>query len=140
MIGIKTAMAIGALTMLAACDADLEQMEAGKLDSYGLSEQERVVADALIEGYKKETGMPILRSREIARAACYARSVDMLSRHHNAHLAYLRDYTAVDENFYPWFSAQGISEQEAWKIGERVKKGYADCSMSALIKKRMANK
>jgi len=135
---LKTIAALGAFALLAACDADLEQMEAGKLDSFGLSEHERAIAGALVEGYKKETGMPILRSREYARAACYAKSVEMLSSHNNAHLAYLRDYTAIDENFYPWFTAQGISEQDAWKIGERVRKGYADCSVGALIKKRLA--
>jgi hypothetical protein len=129
---------LGAAFLLAACDAHMEQMEADKLESFELSDRERAVAEAMIEGYKKETGMTVLRSREIARAACYAKSVAMPSRQDAVHQAYLRDYSAIDKNFYPWFANQGLSQDDAWKISERIQKGYADCSMGALIKKRMA--
>ncbi len=132
--------ALGATFLLAACDANLEQMETDKLDSFQLSERERAVAGALIEGYKKEVSTPILRSRDYARAACYAKSVEMPSRQDAVHQAYLRDYPAIDDNFYPWFANHGVSQDDAWKLGERVKKGYADCSIGALIKKRMAKK
>lgn|GEM_PF-1925093 len=138
MIRIKTAMAISAACLLAACDANLEQMEADKFASFGLSDSERAVAEALIEGYKKEMGMPVLRSRDYGRAACYAKSVVMSSRHNDVHIAYLRDYSNIDADYYRWFANKGYSEQDAWKISERVLKGYADCSMGALIKKRMA--
>ena len=137
---VKTIAAMGTLALLSSCDVNLEQMEADKLDSFQLTERERAVTDALIEGYKKEVGMTVLRSRDYARAACYAKTVEVPSRQDAVHQAYLRDYPAIDENFYPWFANRGLSQDDAWKLGQRVQKGYADCSMGALIKKRMAKK
>lgn len=136
----KMIAAIGTLVLLAACDANLEQMEADKLDSFELTDRERAVADALVEGYKKEMKVPVLRSRDYMRAACYAQSVEMPSRHDAVHVAYLRDYPAIDADFYRWFANRGYSEQDAWTLSQRVQKGYADCSIGALVKKRFSNK
>ncbi|MBT8473368.1 MAG: hypothetical protein KJN99_12240 [Marinicaulis sp.] len=125
---------------IAACDGvDMEQMQVNKLASMELTATELEVANALIEGYKKEMGS-MLRSREIARAACYAKSVEMPSQWHRVHKAYIADYTAIDDNFYPWFASKGIGEQTAWDIGQRVVKGYEACSVGSLLKKRFSDK
>lgn len=128
------------LFAISACDGvDIEKMQADKLASMELTAKEREVATALLEGYKKEIGS-MLRSRDIARAACYAKSVEMPSQWHRIHKAYIADYTAIDDNFYPWFASKGIGEQTAWDIGQRVVTGYEACSIGSLMKKRFTDK
>jgi hypothetical protein len=54
---------------LAACSAEQRaQLEADKLESFDLTFDQRAIADALVVGYKAESGVPILRSRDYARA------------------------------------------------------------------------
>lgn len=122
---------------LVACSAEQRAtMESDKLDSFNLTASERLIAEALIEGYKKEMGMSMLRSREYGRAACYARKVDMPKRFERAHLAYLANYPEADEDFYGFFSKQGLGEQDAYAVFEHFEKGYEQCEAKALIKER----
>ena len=127
------------LAALALGACDMAQMEADSLDSMELTDQQREVAEALIVGYKKERGNIPLRSRDIAHAACYARSVRIASSYHDVHLKYLRDYTAIDKDFYPWFRRQGMSDDAAYKLAQWVQEGFEECTMGALLKKRFSN-
>lgn len=133
---LKLAALTGAGMLLVACDT--EKMEGDKLDSMDLSEKERQVAEALVEGYKKEMGTPILRSRDYGHAGCYAKSVRMPSSYHNVHLKYLRNYTEIDNDFYPWFRSQGLSDDTAYKISEYVQAGFEECTVGNLLKKRFS--
>ncbi len=122
--------ALIAALALVACGGDPSAKEARKLDEAALSPDERSVAEALIEGFKTETGAASVSEAEIERAACYARAVDMPEQFSDAHKSYLADYAAIDEDFYPWFEARGVSMEDAWDIAERVKKGFEACSAS----------
>lgn len=114
---------------LVACSAEQRaQMEADKLDSFELTTEQRAIAEALVVGYKAETGMAMLRSRDYARAACYAKTVDMPSRYREAHLLYLENYGEADKDFYPFFQSRGIDDNTAWEMSERFTAAYDECS------------
>ena len=74
---------------------------------------QRDIAEALVAGFKAETAMPLLRSRDYARAACYAKNVEMPQRYERAHLLYLQNYGEADRDFYPFFQGHGIDENTA---------------------------
>lgn len=123
---LRTAVCLG----LTACSAEQRaQMEAEKLESFDLTVDQRTIADALLVGYKAETGLSMLRSRDYARAACYAKSVDMPRRYARAHLLYLENYDEADEDFYPFFQRQGIDENAAWEMSEKFRVAYEKCSL-----------
>ena len=134
------AIIICVLTFLAAAcsQQDMAEMQTEKLSEMGLDAREIAIAEAVIEGFKKETGMPVLRSRDVMRAGCYAKSVDMPSQHHRVHKLYLADYTEIDKNFYPWFNAQGVDDNTAYDIAQRVSKGFDECAVGKLLKKRFS--
>ena len=122
---------------LAACSAeDRAQMEQDKLDSFDLTPKQYEIAQALIEGYKKDTGMPLLRSRDYGRAACYAKTVNMPALYERAHLLYLKNYPEADKDFYGYFARQGIGENMAWEMSQKFQGAYDNCSAGALLKKR----
>ncbi len=126
---------------IVACSTeDRAQMEAEKLDQFELTNAQRDVTEALIEGYKKDTGMPILRSQDYARAACYAKSVKMPSRYTRAHLLYLKNYPDADEDFYGFFQKHKVPDQLAYDMSQIFQKGYDACSNTALIKRFMQKK
>jgi hypothetical protein len=104
-------------------------MEAEKLESFDLTVDQRTIADALLVGQKAETGLPMLRSRDYVRAACYAKSVDMPKSYARAHLLYLQNYSEADRDFYPFFQRQGIDEQTAWAMSEKFRVAYEKCSL-----------
>jgi len=104
-------------------------MEAEKMESFDLTVDQRTVADALLVGYKAGSGMPILRSRDYARAGCYAKNVDMPRSYERAHLLYLENYDEADKEFYPFFERQGIDENTAWEMSERFRVAYEKCSL-----------
>ena len=124
---------------LAACSAqDRAQMEKDKLASFELTAKQYEIAQALIEGYKKDTGMPMLRSRDYGKAACYAKTVNMPAMYERAHLIYLKNYPEADKNFYPYFARHGIGENMAWEMSQTFQGAYNQCSTGALIKKRLS--
>ena len=127
---------IAAILLVTACD--MEKMEGDRLDSMELNESQRIIAEALIEGYKKEMGGVPLRSRDIMHAGCYAKTVRIPSSYHNVHIKYLRNYTEIDNNYYPWFRSQGLSDDTAYKVSEWVNDGFEKCSTGALLKKRFS--
>ena len=104
-------------------------MEAEKLESFDLTVEQRTIADALIVGYKAESGLPILRSRDYARAACYAKNVDMPRRYERAHLLYLEHYGEAEKDFYAFFQRQGIDDDTAWGMSERFRAAYDKCDL-----------
>ena len=126
----KSRVLVSALWLgLAACSAEQRaEMESEKLESYDLTVDQRAIADALLVGYKAETGLPMLRSRDYARAACYAKTVDMPSSYARAHLLYLRNYGEVDKDFYPYFNREGIDDNTAWEMSENFRVAYEKCS------------
>jgi len=114
---------------LAACSAEQRaQMEADKLESFELTDGQRAIAEALIVGYKAETGLSMLRSRDYARAACYATKVDMPRSYERAHLLYLENYGEADKDFYPFFQGHGIDDNTAWEMSEKFRVAYEACS------------
>ena len=125
-----------ALALAACSQEEIAGMEGERLDGMKLSAAEREIAEALIEGYKKSANLPVLRSRDYAHAACYAKKVKMPSRFERVHAAYLRAYPDIDDNFYPWFATRGISEEAAYSFWEHVEQGFKDCSIGSLLKKR----
>ena len=83
----RTVALLAAGLALTACSAeDRAKMEKDKLESFELTAKQYEIAQALIEGYKKDTGMPMLRSRDYGRAACYAKMVNMPAMYERAHL------------------------------------------------------
>ena len=115
---------------LVACGGDPEPSEEETLEAIELSDHQRVIAEALLEGYRKETGETTVDAADIARAGCYAQNVDIPAQFSDVHRQYLADYTAIDADFYPWFEARGVSMDDAWDIAERVKKGLEACQVS----------
>ncbi len=127
---------IGTAILLAACSAEERAgMEREKLESFGLSASEYEIASALVVGYKKETGRPLLRSQDYGRAACYARQVQMPAMYSRAHLMYLKNYPEIDRDFYGYFKRQGVGEQMAYQMSQKFKSAYDACSNAALIKR-----
>lgn len=123
---LSAALCLGLTT----CTAEQRsQMEAEKLESFDLTVDQRTIAEALLLGQKEESGLPLLRSRDYARAACYAKSVDMPKRYARAHLLYLKNYGEADRDFYPFFEHQGIDEQTAWDMSEKFRAAYEKCSL-----------
>ncbi len=121
--------ALAAAIALSACGGDQSAKDAEKLDGMDLSSDQRAVAEALIDGFKSETGTNAVTDAELERAACYAKNVDMPDAFADVHKLYLADYAAIDEDFYPWFEENGVSMDDAWDIAERVKEGFEACSV-----------
>lgn len=123
---------------LASCSAEQRaEMEGEKMAQFNLTTDQREVADALVEGYKNDTGMSLLRSQDYARAACYAKTVKMPSRFYRVHLLYLKNYTEADSNWEGFFAKHGADVNAAYDMGQIFQKGYDQCSTGALIKKAL---
>ncbi|AKM10829.1 hypothetical protein [Croceicoccus naphthovorans] len=127
------ALFLAAPLALGACNLDTESMEADKFASMNLTPEERAVAEALVAGFKKDTGLPILRSREYGRAACYAKTVDMPDHLRSAHLAYLANYTEADADYYGFFARRGLGEQNAYEVFQRYEAADRKCSAGGLL-------
>ena len=121
-------LATAAACALAACGGGQGPSEAETLDAVALTDDQRAIAEALLEGYRKETGAVAIDADDVTRAGCYAQHVDMPAQFRDVHKEYLADYAAIDKDFYPWFQARGISAQDAWDIAERVGKGFEACT------------
>lgn len=118
------------LATLAGCTAEQrERMEAEKLDSFELTSEQRTIAEAFVAGFKAEMHLPLLRSRDYAKAACYAKRVEMPSWHARAHLLYLEHYVEADRDFYGFFQRHGIDEKTAWEMSERYRAAFDACSL-----------
>ncbi len=127
----KTAqIALGALA-LAACGGGNSEPDAASpvLAAAELSADDRAVAEALLAGFKKESGVSAIGEADAARAACYAQNVDIPAEFAEVHKMYIADYTAIDQDFYVWFEERGVSMEDAWDIAERVKKGFEACAV-----------
>ena len=123
---------------LTACSAEQRaEMEGEKMEQFDLTSDQREVADALVQGYKNDTGMSLLRSQDYARAACYAKTVKMPSRFYRVHLLYLKNYTEADSNWEGFFGKHGADVNAAYDMGQIFQKGYDQCSTGALIKKAL---
>ncbi len=116
---------------LAACGSDKPPSEEATLDAVDLTDEQRAIAEALLEGYRKETGETEVGAADIARASCYAQNVDIPAKHIDVHKQYLADYTAIDADFYPWFETHGVSMDDAWDLAERVKMGLEACQQAS---------
>jgi len=132
-----TTLAASMMVIAACSPADRAEMEKNKLESFELTPKQYEIAQALIEGYKKDTGMPMLRSRDYGRAACYAKTVSMPAMYERAHLLYLKNYTEADKDFYGYFARQGVGEHMAWEMSQKFQSAYDKCSTGALLKKRL---
>ncbi|WP_066555650.1 hypothetical protein [Croceicoccus bisphenolivorans] len=122
-----------ALLVLSACDGLADDSD--RFDNLNLTSEELEVAQALVTGFKKETGLPILRSREYGRAACYSRMVEMPDHLKRAHLAYLADYPEADADYYGYFAKMGVSETDAYEVYQRFEVADEKCSADALVRK-----
>lgn len=125
---LTAAMFAVALT-LPGCGGDPSAKDLERLDSKELSAEERMVAEALIAGFRHETGAASLGDAEIERAVCYAKSVEMPEAYADVHKLYLADYASIDQDFYPWFQGEGVSMEDAWDIADRVKKAFDACAV-----------
>ncbi len=125
---IIAAVGVAAALALPGCGGDPSAKDAARLDSKELSPDERMVAEALLDGFRRETGAATLPDADIERAACYAKSVDMPEKYTDVHKLYLADYAAIDKDFYPWFENKGVSMEDAWDIAGRVKAGLDICA------------
>lgn len=129
---------LGMAICLTSCSAEQRaEMEGEKLAQFELTSDQTEVANALIEGYKKDTGMSLLRSQDYARAACYAKTVNMPSRFYRVHLLYLKNYTEADSNWEGFFARNNADVNAAYDMGQVFQKGYDKCSTGALIKKAL---
>jgi hypothetical protein len=123
---------------IAGCSAGQRaEMEADKLAQYDLSASQTDIAQAFVAGMKIENNTPLLRSRDYARIACYAKSVEMPARMKRAHLLYLENYVEADRDYYPFFARQGIGEQLAYDMFEIYRAAWDECSLGRMMKKRL---
>jgi hypothetical protein len=119
-----------AILLVAACsEAELAEMEGDRFDKMNLSARQLKVAQAMVAGFKKEFGIPVLRSREYLRAGCYAKKVNVPLAFEDAHLSYLANYVEADRDYYGFFSRQGLSEQHAWAVSEAFHRAQAACGI-----------
>ena len=130
---LKFSLLFVMLLTLIACD--MEKMEADRIDQMELDPAQRAIAEALIEGYKKEINSKTLQSREYVRAQCYALSSKMPTHYHEIHIAYLKDYTKIDLSYYEWFRNHGYDDGTAKRIGDWVLAAWEECTFDALAKK-----
>lgn len=132
-------LAFAAALGIAACDlADAEKIEAAKFDRMDFRPGERAIAEALVDGFKREVGREILRGRDYAHAACYARTVEMPTRFSRVHARYLENYAEIDADYYPWFAARGYDEQAAYEFGNIVVDAFEECEIGSLLRKAFA--
>lgn len=138
---MKYILAMATILTAAACGSvDPAEMEARQFEKMNLDARQREVAGALVEGYRKETGRDLLRSSDYGRAGCYALKVEMPSRFHSAHVAYLKDYTEIEKTYYEWFARRGVGEDDAWTIGQKVTETLDQCSAGALVKELISKR
>ncbi|WP_409412311.1 hypothetical protein [Altererythrobacter sp. MF3-039] len=93
-----------------------------------LTTSQKAIAEAMIEGQKKASAIPIMRQREYLMAACYAKTVDMPSEYSQAHRAYLADFGEADKDYYGFFARYGLGEESAYSVFQRYEAAYEKCS------------
>ncbi|WP_340587414.1 hypothetical protein [Erythrobacter alti] len=102
------------------------------LDELDLTQSEREVANAVVEGLRGEMAVPMLRKRDYYYAACYAKAVDMPASYRNAHLAYISNYTEADEDYYGFFAGYGLDEEQAYSVFERYETANGKCTPAGI--------
>ncbi len=127
---------VGILALTACSAEDRAAMEKDKLDNFDLTPKQYEIAQALVEGYKKDTGLPMLRSQDYGRAGCYAKTVKMPAMYDRAHILYLKNYIEADKDFYGFFKRHGIGDNMAWEMSQKFQYAYDQCSTTNLLKKR----
>lgn len=115
---------LASLVMLGAC----AMPDGGEvLDRLELTQSQRMVADALVEGMAKDAAFGILRKREYLLAGCYATKVSIPPAHERAHLAYLANFQEADDDYYGFFARYGLDQQEAFSMFERYDIAMTAC-------------
>lgn len=102
-------------------------------DDFELTHSQRAIAEAMIEGQKQASAIPVMRQREYLMAACYAKKVDMPSEYSQAHRAYLADFEEADKDYYGFFARYGLGEESAYSVFQRYEAAYNECTPAGLL-------
>ena len=117
---------------LSACSGEMFTPEAKRADAieqFKLTNAQIDIMDAYYEGITKNKPEPATSRRFTRIAACYAAQIEVADRYDVPHRAYIRDFEAVEKNYYPWFKSRGISQDAAYELGQRVRKTADKCHM-----------
>ncbi|NNC38230.1 MAG: hypothetical protein EX271_00330 [Acidimicrobiales bacterium] len=117
---------------LSACSlSDLEESQtkefAELMQNFKLTPAEVDIAQRTVSGYKNEMGTPVVASRDLRQAICYATSVQMPEKYTKAHLLYLEYYAEADKDYYTWFAKKGISAATAEAMGNIYVSAHDKC-------------
>lgn len=121
---------IGILVALSSCGSEAftpEAKRADAIDKFKLDKNQIEIMDAYFEGMTK-TGKEDKFTRRWTRiSACYASRINVDQKYYTAHMGYIRDFEAVERDYYPWFARRGVSENAAYELGQKVKKTSDFC-------------
>jgi hypothetical protein len=122
----------GLALLCSACGGETFTPAAKRADAieyFKLSGSQIDIMDAYYEGITKKKKEPTMSRRFTRIAGCYADLVEMPDRFDVPHRAYIRDFEAVEKNYYPWFKRRGVNQNDAYDIGQRVKKAADKCHL-----------
>ncbi len=130
MPSLRLSMVAASTLIVSACD-----MPDGTeiYEDLELTGSQIAIAEAMIEGQKKASAIPVMRQREYLMAACYAKKVDMPPEYSQAHRAYLADFEEADKDYYGFFARYGLSEESAYSVFERYEAAYNECTPAGLL-------
>jgi hypothetical protein len=83
--------------------------------------------DAYFEGMTQTSNEEKYIRRWTRISACYASRVNIKQKYDTVHRDYIRDFEAVERDYYPWFQRRGVSENAAYELGQNVKKTSDFC-------------
>lgn len=132
-LSMNTSLALCALVVLLAlssCGGETFTPEAKRADAiekFKLSTAQTDIMDAYFEGMTKRSPEAKFTRRWTQIAACYASRINISQKYDTVHRAYVRDFEAVERDYYPWFQRRGLSGNAAYELGEKVKKASDFC-------------
>jgi len=119
-----TLCAIGVLLALSSCGSEAftpESKRANAIKTFKLTPAQTEIMDAYFEGMTQQTAEGKFTRRWTRISACYAARVDIDPRFESVHKDYIRDFVSIERDYYPWFARRGVSENEAYELGQKVK-------------------
>ncbi|NNC36710.1 MAG: hypothetical protein EX271_09285 [Acidimicrobiales bacterium] len=135
MIGLSmrtslTLCVLAALIALSSCGSETFTPEAKRADAiekFKLTPAQTDIMDAYFEGMTKKSPEGKFTRRWTQIAACYAARINIEPRYDVVHRDYIRDFEAVEKDYYPWFQRRGVSDDASYELGNKVKTASDFC-------------
>jgi hypothetical protein len=115
---------------ITACSGEMFTPEAKRADAiktFNLTTAQIDIMDAYYQGISKDDPEPAMSRRWTRIAACYASQIEIADKYDIPHRDYIRDFAAVEKEYYEWFQRRGIGQDAAYDLGERVRKTSDKC-------------